>query len=93
MHKLPTWAVWSIIPATVVLVPVVAFLTAIAIAMLLGALKEAGVPTLVALAEAGVIGCLLVRKRRVQPARSVRAETSASIVKLHRGDAASAGSR
>ena len=60
MHKLPTWAVWSIIPATVVLVPVVAFLTAIAIAMLLGALKEAGVPTLVALAEAGVIGCLLV---------------------------------
>jgi hypothetical protein len=92
MHRLPTWAVLSIIPAAAMLGPVVAFLTAVAIALFLGTLRDSGVLTLVALAEAGVIGRLLFRKLPAQPALSVRAKTSARVVKLHRSGVSPAGS-
>lgn len=61
MDRLPNWAIWSIMPAAAVLTPVLGFLTAVAAAVVVSALKEAGVPTLVALTAAGVSGFLLGR--------------------------------
>src|SRR5215469_4975210 len=74
MHRLPTWAAWSIIPAAAVLTPVLGFLVAIAVAMILGVLKGAGLPTLLALAAAGAAGFLLGRKPPVRWRNSVSAE-------------------
>jgi hypothetical protein len=66
MDRLPSWALWSIIPATAVLTPVLGFLMAVVAVMLLGVLKEVGMPLLLALAAAGANGFLLGRK---SPAR------------------------
>ncbi|MBV8132527.1 MAG: hypothetical protein JO282_08475 [Alphaproteobacteria bacterium] len=55
MSSLPTWAIWSI-AAAAVLSPVLAFLTAIAIEILIGSLMDAGVPVLLPLAVTGALG-------------------------------------
>lgn len=62
MSGLPTWAIWSIIAVPALLSPVLAFLLAIAVAILIGALKDAGVPALLATCAALLTGWLLARK-------------------------------
>jgi hypothetical protein len=62
MGSLPIWAVWSMIPGAAVLTPVLAFLMAVVTAAILGVLREAGVPTVLALAVTGISGCLLVHR-------------------------------
>jgi hypothetical protein len=62
MGSLPIWAVWSMIPGAAVLTPVLAFLMAVVTAGILGVLREAGVPTVLALAATGISGCLLVHR-------------------------------
>jgi hypothetical protein len=74
MNSLPTWAMWSIIAAAV-LSPVLAFLMAIAVEIFIGVLMDAGVPALLVLVVAGVIGWLLLRKLRVRPRGSPSVET------------------
>jgi hypothetical protein len=64
MSSLPTWAPLSIIAAVVLLSPVLAFLTAIAVEILVGLLVEAGAPVLPAFLAAGAIGWPLLRKLR-----------------------------
>jgi hypothetical protein len=51
------------IPGAAVLTPVLAFLMAVVTAAILGVLREAGVPTVLALAVTGISGCLLVVHR------------------------------
>ena len=60
MDSLPAWA-WWIIVAGVLLSPVFAFLIALLVEIRLGVLKEAGIPAVLALVAAGVIGRLLFR--------------------------------
>jgi hypothetical protein len=52
MNSLPTWATWSIIAATV-LSPVLAFLTAIAVEISIGVLKDAGILEFLAVGTIG----------------------------------------
>ena len=49
------------IPGAAVLTPVLSFSLAVAAAMILAALREAGVPAILALAAVGIAGFLLVR--------------------------------
>jgi hypothetical protein len=65
MNRLPVWAIWSMIPGAAVLAPVLAFVLAVAAAIILGALREAGVPAVLALAAASIGGRLLIRNHRV----------------------------
>jgi|SRR5215471_1744219 len=65
MDSLPVWAIWSMIPGAAVLTPVLSFSLAVAAAMILAALREAGVPAILALAAVGIAGFLLVRKHQV----------------------------
>jgi hypothetical protein len=67
MRNLPTWAPLSLIMVAVLLSPVLAFLIAIALEILIGLLVEAGAPVLPALIAAGAIGWLLFRKLRRRP--------------------------
>jgi uncharacterized membrane protein len=71
MNSLPTWAMWSILTATV-LSPVLAFLMAIAVEIFIGVLKDAGILEFLAI---GVISWLLLRKLRVRPRGSGPVET------------------
>jgi len=66
MDTLPTWA-WWIIASGVLLSPVFAFLLALLVEIFVGVLKEGGLPALLTLVSAGVVGRLLVRKRRMPP--------------------------
>jgi len=61
--SLPTWAQLSIIAAAALLSPVLAFLGAIAVEIVIGVLVDADVPLLPAFAS-GVIGWLLLRRLR-----------------------------
>jgi hypothetical protein len=61
MRNLPTWAIWSIAVACV-LSPVLAFLGAIAVEILIGVLKDAGMLQLLLLVAIGAIGWPLLRK-------------------------------
>jgi hypothetical protein len=76
MSSLPTWATWSIAVAAV-LSPVLAFLMAIAVEILFGVLKDAGMLEFLALVAASVIGCSLLRKLRARPRAIARVEKSA----------------
>jgi hypothetical protein len=67
MRHLPTWAPLSIITVAVLLSPVLAFLTAIAVEILIGLLVEAGAPVLPTLVATGTIGWALFRKLRRRP--------------------------
>jgi hypothetical protein len=62
MSILPTWAMWSIAAAVVLLSPVLAFLMAIAAEILIDLLMVAGAPTLIGLAIAVGIGWFLCCK-------------------------------
>ena len=74
MNSLPTWAMWSIIAAAV-LSPVLAFLTAIAVEIFIGVLKDAGIFEFLAVGVIGAISWLLLRKLRVRPRGSAPVET------------------
>ena len=67
MRNFPTWAPLSILTVAVLLSPVLAFLIAIAVEILIGLLVEAGAPVLPALVATGAIGWLLFRKLRRRP--------------------------
>ena len=67
MRNLPTWAPLSIITVAVLLSPVLAFLMAIAVEILIGLLVEAGGPVLPAILATGAVGWLLLRKLRRRP--------------------------
>ena len=67
MRNLPSWAPLSIIAVAVLFSPVVAFLMAIAVEILIGLLVEAGALALLALLATGAIGWPLFRKLRRRP--------------------------
>ena len=67
MRHLPPWAPLSIITVAVLLSPVLAFLTAIAVEILIALLVEAGAPVLPTLVATGAIGWALFRKLRRRP--------------------------
>jgi hypothetical protein len=60
--SLPAWAQLTIIAVAVLLSPVLAFLVAIAVEIVIGILVEAGAPAPLAFVAAGTIGWLLLRK-------------------------------
>ena len=62
VSSLPTWAIWSI-AAAAVLSPLFAFLMAIAVEIMIGALMDAGMSVLLPLAVASALGWLLLRLR------------------------------
>ena len=62
MSSLPSWAIWSI-AAAALLSPVLAFLIAIAVEILIGSVTDAGVPLLLTLAVAGALSWILLRMR------------------------------
>jgi hypothetical protein len=66
MSSLSTWQ-FSIIAAVGLLSPVLAFLMAIAVEILIDSLIEADVPALLAVVVAGAIGWLLFHKLWVRP--------------------------
>jgi len=65
MDSLPIWAIWSTIPGVTVLTPVLSFLLAVATVIMIGLLKEVGIPAVLALA-ASVSAGLLIRKQQVR---------------------------
>jgi hypothetical protein len=67
MSNLPSWAQMSIVVTAVLLSPVLAFLTAMAVEILIGVLADAGLTACIAFLAAGVIGYPLLRKLRVRP--------------------------
>jgi len=75
MNSLPAWARLSIIAAAVLLCPVLAFLTAVVVEILIGVLKEAGLLALLAFVGVGAFGWWLFRKLWVRPRGSAPLET------------------
>ena len=89
MDRLPNWAVLSMIPAAAVLMPVLGFSIALVAAIILGVLKEAGPPTVLALAAAGLSGFLLgwksaLRKSTTTPLRLASVNVTAFPASLPR---------
>jgi len=74
VNSLPTWAAWSI-AAAAVLSPVLAFLMAIAVEILVGTLWDAGMLEVFALAAASAIGWSLFRNLWVRPRGRATVET------------------
>jgi hypothetical protein len=74
MIGLPAWAIWTI-AAAAFLSPVLAFMMAIAVEILIDVLIEADAPASLALIGVGLIGWLLSRKHRVHPYRGAAVET------------------
>jgi hypothetical protein len=62
--SLPAWAQWTVIGVAVLLNPVLAFLGAIAVEIVIGILVDADAPALPAFVAAGAAGWLLLRKLR-----------------------------
>jgi hypothetical protein len=62
VRSLPTWAIWSIGAAVVLLSPVLAFLIAIGVEILIGVLYDAGLLPGLAVGAVGAIGWSLFRK-------------------------------
>ncbi len=63
MSSIPTWAVWTIVVPLVLFSPVIAFLLAIAVEILICSLVDIGAPAFVLLG-AGIAGPLLFRALR-----------------------------
>jgi hypothetical protein len=63
MGRFPTWAKFSVVAAAGLLSPVFAFAMAIAVEILIGAVKDAGGLELLLLIVAGAFACSLLRKR------------------------------
>jgi hypothetical protein len=74
VNSFRAWVHFSIIAAAVLLSPVLAFLMAIAVEILIGSLMEAGLPALIALVVAGAIGWLLLRRLRIRHRGNAAAE-------------------
>ena len=66
MDSVPNWAWWTI-AGGVLLSPVFAFLLAVVVEILIGALTQGGVPALLLAAAVVMSGGLLLRKHRVRP--------------------------
>ena len=66
MISLPVWAI-CLIAVAVVLSPVLAFLTAMAVEIVIGALVDAGALPIFAFVTAGAVGWLLLRNQCVRP--------------------------
>jgi hypothetical protein len=64
MGRFPGWAKWPIIAAGVLLSPVLAFLLALSVAVLVAVIKEAGLAANLAALGIGAITYLGVRKLR-----------------------------
>jgi hypothetical protein len=67
MSSLPIWAQCAIVAPAVLLSPVLTFLMAIAAEILIGLMKDSGVPALLALVFVGAISGLLFRKLPMCP--------------------------
>ena len=65
MDSLPNWAWWAI-AGGMLLSPVFAFLLAILVELVLGALTEGGIPALALLASTVMFGRLLFRKQQMR---------------------------
>jgi hypothetical protein len=65
MDSLPTWA-WWMVAVGVLLSPVFAFLVAILVEILIGLVNEGGLPALLALLCAGILGGTVFRKVRMR---------------------------
>jgi hypothetical protein len=74
VSSLPSWAIWWI-AAAALLSPVLAFLMAIAVEIVLGALMDAGMLEIGALIAVGTIGWFQIRKLRFRPGRRAPIET------------------
>jgi hypothetical protein len=71
MHTLPNWA-WWIIAAGLLLSPVFAFLLALLVEIVIGAVKEGGAPAMVAVITASLtIWSLRRRVRARQPVKGI----------------------
>jgi hypothetical protein len=75
MGRLPAWAMWTVIAAGVLLSPVLAFLLAIAVEIVLGVLRETGMLKFVAFISAVAVGWSWCRKLWVRACGRARAET------------------
>ena len=63
MERFPNWAWWTI-AGGILLSPVFAFLLAVLVEILIGALTQGGVPALLVVAVAAMSGRLLLREHR-----------------------------
>jgi hypothetical protein len=67
MDTLPIWTWWVIAPLLLLFSPVFAFLSALLVEILLGIVKEGGVPALSTLMAATLTFGLLLRRRWRRP--------------------------
>ena len=67
MSRPPSWVIWFIVAAAAILSPVLAFLMAIAIEIVVVALVDAGALPILAFVTAGAVGWLLLRNLCVRP--------------------------
>jgi len=74
MSRLPTWQL-SIITVAVLLFPVLAFLMAIGVEILIDSLMAAGIPVLVTGVVAAAIGWVLLGKLWFRPHKQAALET------------------
>ena len=75
MRRLPEWTKCTIIAACVLLSPVLAFLLAIAVEIVIGILQDAGVLKFVALVAVGAVAWSWCRKLWVRAYGRARVET------------------
>jgi hypothetical protein len=75
VRSLPTWAIWSIAVAVVLLSPVLAFLIAIGVEILIGVLYDAGMLPGLVVGAVGAIGWSLLHKLLMRPRRVTPVET------------------
>jgi hypothetical protein len=64
VNALPSWMHLSLIAVVVLLSPVFAFLIAIAVEIVIGEVAQAGVPAIIAIVVALIVGWSLARKLR-----------------------------
>jgi hypothetical protein len=74
MNRIPTWQLF-IITVAVLLSPILAFLMAIVVEVLIDSLMAAGVPVLLTGAVAGAIGWSWFHKQRFRPRKQATVET------------------
>jgi hypothetical protein len=75
MCCLPTWVTWSIALAVILFSPVLAFLMAIGVEILIGVLRDAGMLPGLPVGALGAIGWSLLRKLWVRPRANAPVET------------------
>jgi len=66
-HRAPNWGLVGLIAGGILLSPIFGFLIAIVVDILIGLLKDGGVPALLTLVVAGVIGGFLFRTMLPRP--------------------------